>query len=124
MSPDAVRVKIAEVTGWHIVYRNKDGIVWSLLISPEGQYIDSASGKASLSNFGGIPNYPADLNACAEFEAWLDRDEILASDYAKRLVAMHAGNDFMSVTAKPLARCECFLRTLGLYETSDETRSV
>lgn len=63
MSPEAQRIAIAEACGWLVEHRDDGLIKWTVLVSPEGQRIDSTSGIATLANFGCIPDYLGDLNA-------------------------------------------------------------
>lgn len=70
-----------------------------------------------------VPNYPEDLNACAEFEAKLTDEE--QAEYWKSLVtlcneAARKQNNFRlvgifyQITAKPKMRCLAFLKTKRL----------
>lgn len=65
-----------------------------------------------------IPNYPASLDACAEFEKTLSGDEI--TDYINQIYrvtfkACRADRDEGVVFATAPQRCEAFLRTKNLW---------
>ena len=105
MTPEKQRIAIAIACGWQnvapVVVQN---------VSYQGD--DITIGISSDS--GWIPNYPNDLDACHEMEAWLQNDDRHGfACYASELFAQH-GSDAVHVTAAQ--RSEAFLRTLGLWE--------
>lgn len=65
----------------------------------------------------GIPDYPSDLNACAQFEATLSRDERITYRKFLYLVVLDDPNnpDNDTTFATPPQRCEAFLRVKGLW---------
>jgi len=74
-----------------------------------------------------LPDWPADLNACAEFEAWLNTGENdgkgLAAAYCENLEAVLERDsacwiEHLGASAKQ--RCEAFLRTFDAWEESDD----
>lgn len=71
-----------------------------------------------------LPRYTTSLDACAEFEATLTRDEQYHYDcyLFKQCVPMDRGDvfdpdsAFLCITATPRQRCEAYLRTKGLWQ--------
>lgn len=72
-----------------------------------------------------LPNYPYDLNACAEFERLLDGRDV--GQYLAELWFLilrdnqkdkqyEEAREFAKVTATPLQRCEAFLRVKGKWK--------
>ena len=114
MTDSELRVAVAEARGWKrkLVPPTKDG--------PENPYEEfqhtwwyKPDGK-----FGQPPNYPGDLNACAEFEATLSTD-IMRWKYIGRLIDETKAESlevyaeaFILATATARQRCIAFLRTV------------
>ena len=71
----------------------------------------------------GLPNYPLDLNACAEFEATLNDAEQdaywchivnLCNEEARNQNNFKLVGIFYQITAKPKQRCLAYLKTKGI----------
>lgn len=103
MNADNQRIAIATACGWTHILRDP-------------LYL---RGKKPGDDFGleVVPHYLSRLDACSEFERILDQDELLAHEYANLIFAENAGNDFLSIIASPEARCRCFLKTIGKWES-------
>ena len=102
LTDEEIRIKVAEAMGWKV-----NPVVHNLGIHPQlqrGHHI--------------LPDYPADLSACAEFEKSLTDEEHLR--YRVRLwnVVITEGDEttwdrqFISATARQ--RCIAFLKTKGI----------
>jgi hypothetical protein len=143
MSPEAQRIKIAEACGWT-----------GIRMSNRWQYSDDPANPQDLSglspaphHYSHIPNYPADLNACAEMRKVLTPDQ--RRDYAAWVEAVveNAQWEAAGKPAKGLDRqlcentgdphgtcnyghlaalldatapqhCEAFLRTIGQWQAT------
>lgn len=99
LTDDEIRVRVAELRGWvhYASWHHPD--IEEPLFTPEP------------------PNYPADLNACAEFERILSTRE--ASEYNRTLqsICLDAPDDGPASDygwhASARQRCEAFLATMG-----------
>lgn len=109
LTDEEIRIQVAEAMGWH----------------EEKEPVGSANASAWWHNndrypsyLMPVPNYPADLNACAEFEKSLTEEEHLR--YRVRLwnVVITEGDEttwdrqFISATARQ--RCLAYLKTKEL----------
>ena len=127
MTPTEINIAIAEAVGFQFY---TDGTETVLVAPGADEWMKSGKwakiwkrgdGRpaAPITCLGAIPNYAADLNACAEFEKTLtDEDKITylrflnKGDFSYRRLAF----------ATAIQRCEAFLRTIGKYaETQPET---
>ena len=111
MTNEAMRVKIARTLGWtHI-----GGF------SPETVELSGCAPDANELTI--VPNFPEDLNACYEMEAFITTD--MRSDYLKHLADITSKDapfnwrGFAFVHATAPQRCEAFLRTMGLWRTNE-----
>lgn len=117
MNKNKLRVKVAEACGWK-PYHEKGG----KLGEPE---FYSPTGEFSL--LEDVPNYPEDLNACAQFEAMLSDGE--CNKYIKALFNLIQGTEthwrdefvetpwitaFFIATATTEQRCRAFLKVKGI----------
>jgi len=122
MSPEAMRAKVAEACGW----RQHE----------LGYWFNASDGIRICNDSGGDaqpPNYPADLNACAEMRKKLTLDQqchyiehleqiirrpenIAFGDKPTRKFRLNHFGRFAVADATAEQHCEAFLRTLGLYE--------
>jgi len=130
MTPERMRVKIAEACGWTGIesyYPSYDG-------PPKMDWrgIGNTNEHRKHLIFEPLPNYPGDLNACHEMANYLrnaNRGQYL--QYGKmleNLVAIYnslpereAYHGILVCDAPPEMRCEAFLRTLGLWEEGVQT---
>lgn len=98
MTNDEIRIKVAEAMG----FTNTSFVCWR-------GHLDGYERR--------IPNYPEDLNACAEFEATLTDDEW--TDYLNQLyfITFKVGakdRDRQAVSATARQRCLAYLKTKGI----------
>lgn len=107
LTDEEIRIKVAEAMGWKV-----NPVVHNLGIHPQlqrGHHI--------------LPDYPADLNACAEFEATLT--EMEQTHYTAHLIAQCGDvaresrnlkfvRLFYQITATARQRCLAYLKTKGL----------
>lgn len=125
MTPERMRVKIAEHLGWRVVPGITQG---GWLVQHNAQTVASfwfGSKEATLETAAGyLPDYPNDLNACHEMEKSLTR--LQQSDYAE-LLADNFSEEFCDLagTAEHIFACahltapqrsEAFCRTVGIWE--------
>lgn len=140
MTSKAIRVAIAEAMGW-VWYRIPplplDSRRLRCLFLPaihecEGQdprWLVRADGSERICNIdymareGNIPDFPNDLNACAEFEKTLTEDEQghyighLLEDVSEETCDLNPRKAEWHVThAFAAQRCEAFLRVKGLWK--------
>lgn len=110
MSPERMRVRIAEYLGRH------------LFVSDHGYC--GKCGKIFAEECHRVPDYPNDLNACHEMEMTLSDEQ--QSDYAEQLAA-NFSEEFCDLagTAEHIFACahltshqraEAFCRTVGIWE--------
>lgn len=105
LTDDEIRVRVAELCGWQ----------WEKLWT--GELHGKPIGEQGP--FREVPNYPADLNACHEFEHGLSYDQ--ASEYGQALLKIRAAERWddrppagdHAFFHTPRARCEAFLATMG-----------
>lgn len=118
LTDEEIRIKVAEAMEW--------------TPTPEGRWTKDQAGLAPpYFDTCQLPNYPADLNACAEFEKTLTDEERIA--YVLYLNASHetadifypdpterkwqrkvASEAFCLVTTTSRQRCLAYLKTKGL----------
>ena len=113
MNPSEINRAIAELCGWRMV----KVFEWDTSAKPHVRLP-----KQFCSDGIDIPNYHADLNACAEFERTLT-DGIQQSLYLSQLKSQKNMEWPMTVwlytTATAQQRCEAFLRLHGKWEESE-----
>ena len=99
LTDDEIRVRVAEICGWADI-REEDR-------SGFGGYRGTDPNGKTLSF---VPNYPADLNACAEMERTMTRAQLwLFDDYM-----LHICRDaMMAKHATARQRCQAFLTVMG-----------
>ncbi len=123
MTPLAQRLVIAEACGW--VYCGSDSCTpWYL--SPQDAPLYSADPKPWReieTRRRQLPNYPNDLNAMKEAEAWMFNNKGLHFSrgyYETHLPNAVNGADgcWACVSATAAQRAEAFLRTIGKWEES------
>lgn len=106
MNNEEIRIAIAESLGFK---RNEKLDLWR---KGNKDYFNCGSRC-----YAQLPNYPEDLNACAEFERSLGVDE--KTEYCvqlRKVIDCLPGAIFAFVTASALQRCEAFLRTKNLWK--------
>ena len=108
MTHDEIRIAVAECCN-----RN----YYDLNCHPDNPcYDDCCEGHSRM--LAALPDYPASLDACAEFEKTLKTDDLI--DYAEWLGAtsneMHMKSWVVLLRATPLQRCEAFLRVKGKWK--------
>lgn len=114
MTPESQRIAIAESLGWKWkeTRRHHFGAV-----EPIREWTNPSGDNQGI--HPQIPNYPEDLNACAEMEKTLDIDPDNADSpryaYARALynVCADKTQPFRATAAQ---RCEAFLRVKGLWK--------
>lgn len=121
MKADAMRVAIAGACGWKRLTQE----FYTHLFSKPGTTAENYPHEG-LQNVGYPPDYPNDLNACAEMERTLTKDE--CSKFHDQLIENktphreaiannhHAARWTWHASAPQ--RCEAFLRVKGLYQPS------
>lgn len=130
MTNDEIRIAVAESMGWGDIKRCGKS---SMQPSDTGAQLRGTKDDITSSErtYYFLPNYPLDLNACAEFEKTLEPFEW--SDYTmaiRRIIQRDCNKpecyvpgsdrsqliaDFWFYHATALQRCEAFLRTRGLW---------
>ncbi len=110
-SDETLRVQIAELRGWQNV-RIEDGSVWGM--SPDDAAYDKPRGMAILAYE--VPNYPASLDACAEFEQTLTDEQW--HKYRRHLMVVIWPRDKNKRDLTARQRCESFLATCSPREES------
>ena len=125
MTPEKQRIAIAEACGWHHVQSCK---LDSPEIYPDGAWKHPKRGRwlfrMDSKIEGGIPNYPADLNAMHEAEKTLDYEqgEQFASDIWEIIINAEddqeypPSSNFSYLHATAAQRAEAFLRTIEKWE--------
>ena len=120
MTNDEIRVKVAELCGWTFEpsrERQKRGY----LISPKFKEKVTLWKDGQLGGGDALPNYPEDLNACAEMESTLKDDQYerylldlwnIATDKERPVHNECAPTRFERayLSATPLHRCLAFLK--------------
>jgi len=116
MTPEQMRIAAAEACGWTNLRQSNP---WEFSDDPDNRVVLCGYWPAPQGGGVGaaIPNYPADLNACAEMEAGLTTEDLI--EYAEWLGAdrheMPSKSWVILLRATPLQRCEAFLRVKGLW---------
>lgn len=132
MNKDEMNRAIAEACGWTNV-----GIrlmrVHSGQPTLNGLPPDKQGPDANEWHYRNVPPYASCLNACAEFEHYLEFSPKVASwfgdehhssaveAYMGHLFDIAKKDDWVFIAAKPEMRCEAFLRTLNLYQDTRES---
>lgn len=103
LTDDELRVRVAELRGWKNHAR--------------GSYHDWRDADGCSRNTStGMPNYPADLNACHEFERNLAgfNPQTAKSQYGDYISALQTITGWWRTPCAPArARCEAFLTVMG-----------
>lgn len=116
MTPEQIRVAVAEELGWRVVegtlaFPPKTLIDEWLASLPKEQ-----ADQVMAVDYCEIPNYDSDLNACHEMEKMLKDTErvkyggVLHEMYNKSDTGLTCHPCYFALTATPLQRCEAFLR--------------
>lgn len=125
LTDEEIRIKVAESRGWTREPTDIQGLYgW---ISPQGGFAGRYHHPEMPEPYEGdpsVPNYPKDLNACAEFEATLTDEEQQEYFYQLNeevgLVSPRSPawllewSVFKLVTATARQRCLAFLKTKGI----------
>jgi hypothetical protein len=111
-----MRVEIAALMGF-------DGILSTVLV--KGEYILRGSKADDPYEFLDVPDYPRDLNACAEMEKTLTEEQLPIYAHHLAQITVHMlGSGWWDQTADEVAkiahatalqRCEAFCRVKGIY---------
>jgi hypothetical protein len=137
MTPDEMRIAVAEACGWTEVAWEESGIGVYLFgyppgtVKPETSSIDFAGLVMTLGRKAKThaPDYPADLNAMHEAEKVLTNEQF--DRYRVDLWTVVGNQDFAFEGCAPLTavrcfisataaqRCEAFLRTLGRWREGE-----
>lgn len=118
MTNDEIRIAIAEACGWKLTLADNTTHWTDRWTDPNGGSYESGAYFLPPDP----PNYPGDLNACAEFEKTLTAEE--AHLYSRELEKMFNAQPWHEDDgaknygwhASALHRCEAFLRTNGLWK--------
>lgn len=118
MTDEEIRIKVAESLGakWHSVLTTPK---IERLVLAFRQWTDLGANRWDLPDgrvlSHDVPNYPEDLNACAEFEAALTDEE--RRSYFFHLFGtqrLEDGDLWKAVSATARQRCQAYLKTKGL----------
>lgn len=109
MNPDETRIRILELIGWKGPFCKE----WLREYGCEGEDVWQFCGTSPEGVRAPAPDFNS-LDACAEFEAEINKCEITAKEYAAMLRHICCGNDFMFCTATPAQRCAAFLSIKGV----------
>ena len=105
MTPEEINIAIAKSLGWHGNIKNIDDVVFGRPSNTTDRYIP-------------IPDYHSSLDACAEFEATMDKQE--QSDYICALGGLCQEPDLDDWAGVCFAtapqRCEAYLKLKGLWK--------
>lgn len=117
MSPEKMRITIAEFCGWKFCDRvtdKKSGVSWDVY---------QKDGKRASTYTETIPDYLSDLNAMHEAEKLLTKEQIWK--YISKLVDLTGAESleeyaeaFVMIHATAARRAEALLRTIGKWEDS------
>lgn len=117
MTPERIRIKVAEAMGWTGPFVERE---WLREYGPEGEDVwGKCVGTNPQWERDQVPNYPFDLNACAEMEMALNWDEQLSTEadrYRYELTKVCGNDRDLIHVATALQRCEAYLRVKGLWE--------
>ena len=108
MTDQELRVKVAEAMGW------KSKLVPATQDGPDNPYGEFQHTWWSNPHgaYKPLPNYPASLDACAEFERTLTDATGKAYFAALDVVCGHQQYLYKLITASPRNRCLAFLATV------------
>ena len=98
LTDDEIRIKVAEAMGWDKVYKGPE---------PDNRWISPCGRYKTLEE---IPNYPLDLNACAEFEKTLTDKELWQID----AILFNLPDCRAPFVATARQRCLAYLKTKGI----------
>lgn len=111
LTDEQLRVAVAENQGWFSMGQIAGRPGWGCATDPKHPF---AANKFFIE---ALPNYPASLDACAEFEGTLKDYQIgIYQDWVKRLVPNppeYVGGFFALITASPRIRCLAYLMTVA-----------
>ncbi len=128
MNAERQRIAIAELRGWTLCQprASHTGLPWISGMNPKPDVItlvvpcDGSPPRAPNEadyGFETLPNYPEDLNACADFEESLSLYE--QTEYKKHLIEVTDSTEFLLLHAKPAQRCAAYLRVKGVTEDGE-----
>jgi len=111
MTDPAIRIACAEACGWKDI-NPKHG-------APIGRPADWDTERDT--RWFNLPDYPNDLNACAQFEATLKYEEqpvylLHLKRVLMRTSPTQSAAEFEQTTATARQRCEAFLKVKGLWK--------
>ena len=114
MTPDEIRIAVAECCGWKICSVNNP--MGEPITGPIGLPPSTPESVEIWNYFAPLPNYPASLDACYRAEALLKSEG--ASTWLKYWEALVKVCEPSKENwrATPLQRCEAFLRVKGKWK--------
>lgn len=113
MTNEEIRIKVAEAMGWKSPFNERE---WLHNSGSEGEDVyGKFVGTDPCGDREQVPNYPFDLNACAEFEKTLTECE--RRQYFFHLFGsqrLEDGDLWKAVAATARQRCIAYLKTKGI----------
>lgn len=114
MTPEEQRIKIAELCGWTKIKEVESSWPPDMGLPKEwiGYPPDYPGPNEPHIAFSEVPNYPEDLNACADMEATLSKYELDIMDLELWKISRKETGD-MTWRATAARRCGAFLKVKG-----------
>ena len=115
MTNEEIRIKVAEAMGWKSPFNERE---WLHNSGSEGEDVyGKFVGTDPCGDREQVPNYPFDLNSCAEFEKMLTDEEWRV--YSAEIVSLtlwDRATDTMKriLQATARQRCLAYLKTKGI----------
>lgn len=107
LTDEEIRIKVAEAMGYHTLVKLETPACHGWFAIPPGKVLSDLIRVP-------LPNYPEDLNACAEFEKTLTEDELEAYREHISELLNDTARIGLGFTAKPKIRCIAYLKTKGI----------
>ena len=115
MTPEAQNIAIAESLGWIRSTdpdRTRGRYEW-VVLNPDGfEVFWSDRGTYPQA----LPNYHSSLDACAEFEKFMNNGQWW--EWVENLTEVCGGGTALCISSTAPQRCEAYLRTLNLWQES------
>jgi hypothetical protein len=109
MTNEEIRIKVAEALGWKSPFNERE---WLHGSGPEGEDVyGKFVGTDPCGDREQVPNYPFDLNACAEFEKTLTDQE---HNRCRAHIYSMTFNPRECFSATARQRCIAYLKTKGI----------
>lgn len=109
MTPEQMRVAIAEACGWACIENGNSMALGGMFLKGYPPKLPIIGAKDLL------PDYLADLNACHEMEALVKKDVRLYLRYGQELIKLSGDGMFDAMFSTAPQRCEAFLKCLNLW---------